>query len=112
MYRVFGYIRKLVHLASIADMSLHKCRCCRSINNIFEVMSVDEREIVAYQILVEAVSHDFAGIHVREGTSFKWIPKNDLSLHINIDSIDIGHIGLTIAAICAATSALTIASPR
>ena len=79
-------------LASIADMTLHKRRRRRSINDVVKVISVGDREIVTDKILVEAVSRDFVRIYVGEGTSFEWIPKHDLFLHVIIDSVHVSHI--------------------
>ena len=65
-------------------MSLHKRRRCRSIDDVTEVIGNHNGKIVTDKILVEAVSHYFARIHVGKGTSLEWIPKDYLFLHINI----------------------------
>lgn len=77
---------------SITDMSLHKCRCCRSVDNVIKVICIHNWKIIADEICVEAVSHHFARIHVGEGTSLERIPKDHLFLCINIDSKRFSHI--------------------
>ena len=78
--------RQSLFLASIADMTLHKRRRCRSIDDVVKMISINDRKIVADKIIVEAVSHDFAWIYIRKRTSFEWITKDYLFPHINIDS--------------------------
>ena len=78
--------------ASIADKTLHKRRRRRGIDDVLKVISVDNRKIIANEVVVEAVSHDFAFIHVGEGTSFERISKDHLLLHINTGSINISQI--------------------
>ena len=78
--------RQRLILASIADTTLHKRRRCRSIDDIIKMIGVNDRKIVADDIIVETVSHDFAWIHIRKRTSFEWITKDDLCPHINIDT--------------------------
>lgn len=56
MYRKSGYLAS----ASSADKTLHEPRRCRSVDNVLKVISVDNRKIVADEIIVEAVSHDLA----------------------------------------------------
>ena len=73
-------------MASITDMTLHKRCCCRGIDDVIKMIGVNDRKIVADEIIVEAVSRDFAWIHIRKRTSFEWITKNHLFSHINIDS--------------------------
>lgn len=84
--------REKLHQPSIADKALHKRRCCRSIDDVRKVISVDNGKIVANEIIGEAVSLDFARIHVGEWTSFEWIPKDHLLPRINIGSIVNGKI--------------------
>ena len=67
-------------------MTLHKRRRCRSIDDVVEMISVNDRKIVADEIIVEAVSHDFAWIYIGKRTSFERITKDHLFPHINIDS--------------------------
>ena len=82
--------RQRLVLASIADMTLHKRRRCRSINDVIKMISVNNRKIVADEIIVEAVSHDFARIYIRKRTSFERITKDHLFQHINIGSFIVG----------------------
>ena len=82
--------RQRLVLASIADMTLHKRRRCRSIDDVIKMISVNNRKIVADEIIVEAVSHDFAGIYIRKRTSFERITKDHLFQHINIGSLIAG----------------------
>ena len=78
--------RQRLFLASIADMTLHKRRRCRSVDGVIKMISVNDRKIVADEIIIEAVSHDFAWIYIRKRTSFEWITKDHLFSQINIDS--------------------------
>ena len=84
VYDKLSSTRQKLPRASIADKTLHKRRRCWSIDDVLEVIGVDNRKIIADQIVIEAVSHDFAWIHVGKGTSFEWIPKHHLLLQINI----------------------------
>ena len=77
-------------LASIADMTLHKRRRCRSIDDVIKMISVNDRKIVTDEIIIEAVSRDFARIYIRKRTSFEWITKDRLFSHINIVSFIVG----------------------
>ena len=70
-------------------MTLHKCRCCRSIDGVVKVISVNDGKIIADEIIVEAISHDFTRIHIRERASFERISENHLCLHINISPKDL-----------------------
>ena len=51
--------QKLLY-ASIADKTLNECCRCRSIDDVLKVISVDNREVVADEVIVKAVSHHFA----------------------------------------------------
>lgn len=77
---------------SIADTTLHKRRCCRSIDGVIQVIRVNDRKIIADEIIVKAISHDFTRIHIREGASFERISENHLCLHINIKPKDLSGI--------------------
>ena len=77
---------------SIADKALHKCGRGRSIDDVVKVVSVDHGKIVANEIIIEAISLDFARIHVREGTSFEGISENHLLLYVNIGPRDFGQV--------------------
>ena len=79
--------RQRLVLASIADMTLHKRRRRRSIDDVVKMISINDRKIIADEIVVKAVSHDFAWVYVRKRTSFEWITKDHLFPHINIGSI-------------------------
>lgn len=99
VYDKLSLSRQKLPRASIADKTLHKRRRCRSIDDVLKVIGVDNRKIIADKIVIEAVSHDFAGIHVGEGTSFEWIPKYHLLRQINIGPTYIAKVRLTTAAI-------------
>lgn len=54
------YPPKAPFQASIADKTLHKRRRRRGIDDVLKMISVDNRKIIADEVVVEAVSHDFA----------------------------------------------------
>lgn len=77
---------------SIIDKALDKRRRGRSIDDVVKVVSVDNGKIVANKIIIEAISLDFARIHVREGTSLEGISEHHLLQYINIGTRDFGQV--------------------
>lgn len=93
------------------DMLLHKLRGWVCIKRIRQMIGVHNDSILANQVQSETERLDFARVNTGKWSSVEWVAENDLCAHQPTAGIEATG-QLTTAAILAATSALTFASPR
>jgi len=93
------------------DMLLYELRGWVCIKRVRQMIAVHNNSVLANQIQSETKRLDFARVNIGKWSSIKWVAEHDLCAHQYMAGTS-RCLQLTTAAILAATSALTSASPR